>query len=212
MEKISNRSKRNSGLLFGGSEEQNVSVLAHRDTVVAKCLIDCNRRSDLGGFSAPAPGDDSSFPHLLRLVPVQASACLKDLEFARIKRELIGYLPGTACGDRGSRHSRSLGGRSDRRHPQQSYRHTGGTPFAFCRAGQGDQQRHRCGGGRAERARSETSRIAATLVDLGSRTGDGPAQELHGGHECESVLLRSAKSLAARLERKHQRTAATILS
>ncbi len=68
------------------------------------------------------------------------------------------------------------------------------------------------GGGRAERARSETSNIAATLVDLGSRTGDGPAQELHGGHECESVLLRSAESLAARQQRKHQRTAATILS
>ncbi len=30
---------------------------------------------------------------------------------------------------------------------------------------------------------------AATLVDLGSRVGDGPTQNLHCGHECESVLL-----------------------
>src|SRR5467141_3369606 len=31
--------------------------------------------------------------------------------------------------------------------------------------------------------------IPATLVDLGSRAGDGQTQNLHGGHECESLLL-----------------------
>jgi len=35
-------------------------------------------------------------------------------------------------------------------------------------------------------------------------------QNLHGGHECESLLLRSAQPLAARNERKYQPLAATI--
>jgi hypothetical protein len=61
--------------------------------------------------------------------------------------------------------------------------------FALYRAGQGTQQGHGGGRGRAEPARSETPSIAAALVDLGPRAGDGQAQELHGGHECESVLL-----------------------
>ena len=48
---------------------------------------------------------------------------------------------------------------------------------------------------------------AAALADLGSRAGDGAAQKLHDGDGCTGLLLRSAKSLAARLERKHQRAA-----
>jgi len=51
----------------------------------------------------------------------------------------------------------------------------------------------------------------ATLADVGSRTGDGQAQGLHGSHGRQGLLLRSAKSLAARHERKHQSAAATIL-
>ena len=50
----------------------------------------------------------------------------------------------------------------------------------------------------------------AALADLGSRAGDGRAQELHDGDGCAGLLLRSAKSLAARLERKHQRAFAPI--
>src|SRR5215471_6128041 len=41
--------------------------------------------------------------------------------------------------------------------------------------------------------------------------GDGPAQTLHDGYGCTGLLLRSAKSLAARLERKYQSAVATIL-
>ena len=44
----------------------------------------------------------------------------------------------------------------------------------------------------------------AALADLGSRAGDGPAQELHDGYGCTGLLLRSAESLAARQQRKHQ--------
>ena len=36
---------------------------------------------------------------------------------------------------------------------------------------------------------AQATRNFAALVDLGSRSGDGPAQELHGGHGSESLLL-----------------------
>ncbi len=50
------------------------------------------------------------------------------------------------------------------------------------------------------------------LVDLGSRTGDGQTQNLHGSDECESLLLRSAQPLATRNQRKHQPPAAPIFA
>jgi hypothetical protein len=40
---------------------------------------------------------------------------------------------------------------------------------------------------------------------------DGQAQSLHGSHGCAGLLLRSAKSLAARVERKHQSAVTAIL-
>ena len=55
------------------------------------------------------------------------------------------------------------------------------------------------------------ARIFATFVDLGSRAGDGPAQKFHGGYGSESLLLRSAKPVAARLERKHEWPVASVL-
>ena len=71
-------------------------------------------------------------------------------------------------------------------------------------------QRYGHSGRRPEPARAPASGDAAALVNLGSRPGDGPAQELYDGNGCTGVLLRSAKSLAARLERKHQRAIAAI--
>jgi IS30 family transposase len=59
-------------------------------------------------------------------------------------------------------------------------------------------------------ARAKTSGGVTPLADLGPRTGDGSAQELHDRHECAGLLLRSAESLAARLERKHKRTFAAV--
>ena len=59
---------------------------------------------------------------------------------------------------------------------------------------------------------SQTPCFPKTLVDLGSWTGDGQAQGVYGGHECASLLLRSAKSLATRQQRKHQSAPAAILS
>jgi IS30 family transposase len=53
---------------------------------------------------------------------------------------------------------------------------------------------------------------APSLADLGWRSGDGPTQKLHHRYGYEGVLLRSTESLAARLERKHQRSSAPILA
>ena len=61
-----------------------------------------------------------------------------------------------------------------------------------------------------EPARATTPGNLAALADLGPRAGDGPAQKLHDGHGGTGLLLRSAKSLAARLERKHERAIAAI--
>ncbi len=47
-------------------------------------------------------------------------------------------------------------------------------------------------------------RDPAALADLGSRTGDGQTPGLYGSYGCAGLFLRSAKSLAARHERKHQ--------
>ena len=48
--------------------------------------------------------------------------------------------------------------------------------------------------------------------DLGPRAGSGQTQDLHGGYECESLVLRSTQPLAARHERKHEPVTATILA
>ncbi len=58
---------------------------------------------------------------------------------------------------------------------------------------------------------SQTPRYAETLADLGSRTRDGQAQGLYGSHGCAGLLLRSAKSLATRHQRKHESAVAAIL-
>ena len=56
----------------------------------------------------------------------------------------------------------------------------------------------------------QNSRHAARLTDVGSRTGDGQAQGLHGSQGRQGLLLRSARSLAAGHERKNQSAAAAI--
>src|SRR5262249_8916693 len=118
--------------------------------------------------------------------------------------------PRKTCGSRRSCHSRTLGGRSVARGAQQSRSHSGGASFAFLHAGEGARQRHRYGGGRLEPARAPTPSDAASLANLGPRAGDGRAQKLHHGYGCAGLLLRSTKSLAARIERKHEWAIAAI--
>jgi hypothetical protein len=76
-----------------------------------------------------------------------------------------------------------------RRCKKQLHCDLGRTPFALCHADQGAEQRHgscRC---RIESACSQTPRYPATLADVGSRAGDGQAQDLYSGHGCESLFL-----------------------
>src|SRR5215468_8403084 len=83
-------------------------------------------------------------------------------------------------------------------------------PFPLLHAGEGARQGHGYRGGRSEPARTTTPGSVAALADLGPRTGDGRAQKLHHGHGGTGLLLRSAKSLAAWIERKHQWAPAPI--
>ena len=55
-------------------------------------------------------------------------------------------------------------------------------------------------------------KTALTVVDLGSRGRDGPARSLEDRCGRAGLLLRSAKPVAARHQREHQRAAATVLS
>jgi hypothetical protein len=114
------------------------------------------------------------------------------------------------CGSRRASDPRPLGGRSAARSGQQPRGHAGGAQLALCHAHKGIRQRHRHRGGCLEPARATAPRGVAALVDMGSRSRDGSTQELHHGHGCTGLLLRSAKSLATRLERKHQRAVAAI--
>ena len=88
-----------------------------------------------------------------------------------------------------ARHSARLGGRSHWWHKKQSHRDVGGAAFAFYCPGQRGEQRHGCGRRRIEPANSQATNIPAALADMGSRAGDGQTQNLHGGHECASLLL-----------------------
>src|SRR5437899_2288828 len=110
--------------------------------------------------------------------------------------------PGTTCGDRRSCHSRPLGGRSVARGAPQPRGHAGRPSFAVLHAGESARQGHGYRGGRPEPARATTPGDVAALADLGSRTRDGPTQELHHGYRCTGLLLGSAEPLAARRELK----------
>src|SRR4030095_13858137 len=59
--------------------------------------------------------------------------------------------------------------------------------------------------------RGELARRALPGAGLGTRERAGRAQALHAGDRCGRLLLRSAKSLAARLQREHQRSAKAVL-
>ena len=120
------------------------------------------------------------------------------------------FHPRKTCGSRRSCHSRPLGGRSVAWDAQQPRGHAGRASFAFLHAGEGARQGHSHRGGRSEPARATTPGGLAALADLGSWAGDGPTQKLHDGYGCTGLLLRSAESLAARLERKHERALAAI--
>src|SRR5258706_1767175 len=190
-----------------------LAIQVKLQTIVAsKLILDWSPEQISGWLKIEYPKDESmrvSHETIYRSLFIQARGVLKKelIQHLRTKRRIrrsrhssdSGHRSGQIVDaisirerprrSRGPRHSRSLGRRSAGRHQQQSHCNPGGTSFAFCRAGESAQQRHRYGRCRSDPARSQTSGIAASLVDLGSRTGDGPAQKLHGGNESESLLL-----------------------
>src|ERR1700743_714917 len=83
--------------------------------------------------------------------------------------------------------------------------------FTLCHPDQGTEQRNRNCSCCLEPARSHAPHYAETLADMGPWTGDGETQGIHGSYRCAGVLLRSAKPVATRRERKHQSALTAIL-
>src|SRR3712207_4653280 len=78
-------------------------------------------------------------------------------------------------------------------------------PTRTCRARSG-------GGARCDRAHDhDPAGAAATVADVGSGSGDGPARPAADRGWRGGLLLRPAQPVAARHEREHQRAAAAIL-
>ena len=204
-----------------------------REIVASKLMLDWSPEQISGWLKTEYPDDESlrvSHETIYRSLFIQARGALKKelVQHLRSKRRI-----------RRSRHA-SVHGHSqgqivdaisirerpaeveDRAIPvigraiccagqEQSRGHAGGASFALCMLVKVPSKDTDSGGGRLEPACAQTSGDVASLADLGPRTGDGQAQELYGGDGCAGLLLRSAKSLAARLERKHQCAVTAIL-
>ena len=106
--------------------------------------------------------------------------------------------------------SRPLGRRSHRRVQEQLCRDPGRAPLALRHADQGRQQRHRRRRHRPDQALAEVARRALSIIDLGPRQGTRRPPAAEAGHRHRGLLLRSAITLAAGLEREHQPIAAPI--
>src|SRR5204863_7130877 len=68
------------------------------------------------------------------------------------------------------------------------------------------------GSQRAHQAGEETTKGAVQVLDLGPGKGTYGSSSLYVGHQHRHLLLRSAKPVAARVEREHQWPAETVLS
>ena len=206
-----------------------------RDIVASKLILDWSPEQISGWLKTPYRDDESlrvSHETIYRSLFIQARGVLKKqlMEHLRSKRRIaplaaLSYLQRLARSNRRCHlHQRKacrsgrpgnswpLGRRSVERRQKQLHGNPGRTSFALCHADQGAQQRNGSGGCGLESACSQTPRYAATLTDLGPRTREGQTQGLHRSYGCAGLLLRSAESLAARLERKHQSAVTTILS
>jgi hypothetical protein len=205
-----------------------------RNIVASKLILEWSPEQISGWLKTQYPDDESmrvSQETLYRSLFIQARGVLK--------KELMGHLrskrrmrrsrhagpqgtipwpdrrchldPRKTCGSGRPSDSWSLGRRSAERCQEQLSCDTGRTPFTLCHADQGTQQRDGSCGCCFESTWAQTPRNAETLADVGPRTGDGETQGVYGSYGCAGVLLRSAKSLAARHERKHQSAVTAIL-
>src|ERR1700730_10048921 len=105
-----------------------------------------------------------------------------------------------------------LGRRSVVRAEQQLHRDLGRASYALRDVGQGDRQGHPDGRLRAHQAGEEATKGAVKVADLGPGKGTYGSSSLYVGDQNRRLFLRSAKPVAARVEREHQRPAETVLS
>ena len=122
-----------------------------------------------------------------------------------------GLDPGAPCLGGRSRRARSLGRGPADRSQEQSNRHPGRTSDALRDVGQSQQPRHGNGDQGLDSTSSQVTAGTVQVSDLGARQGNGRSQTLQSRYQYSGLLLRSTKPLAARLQRKHQRTAPTVL-
>src|SRR6185295_5673053 len=143
---------------------------------------------------------------------VQARGALKRQLVAHLRRGQHYRRPRAAAQRGCARRAGTLGRRPASRETRDADRHAGRTAIALCplAAATGGGLRH--GGDCARAARAAVAGRAAPIADVGPGEGDGAAPALHGRDGRAGVLLRSAESLAARVEREHERPAAAVLS
>ena len=110
-----------------------------------------------------------------------------------------------------SRRARSLGRGPPARIEEQSNRHPGRASDALRDVGQSQQPRHRNGDQGLEPTSAQVTTGTVQVSDVGPGKGNGRSQTLQSRYPYSGLLLRSTKPLAARLQRKHQRTAPTVL-
>ncbi len=205
-----------------------------RNIVTSKLILDWSPEQISGWLKIQFPDDASmrvSHEMIYRSLFIQARGVLKKelMNYLRSKRRMRRSRHATASGQSRGQivdatsirerpaevEDRAIPGHweggSTKRRQEQLYRDAGRTPFTLRDADQGTEQRNRRCRCCLEPARSQATVYAETLADVGSRTGDGKTQGFHGSYRCAGLLLRSAKSVAARHERKHQSAPAAIL-
>ena len=182
-----------------------------RDIVASKLILDWSPEQISGWLKTQYPDDESmrvSHETIYRSLFIQARGVLKKelMDYLRSKRRMrrsrhaspsgqgtwsdrrCHFHSRTTCGSRRPSDSWSLGRRSAERRKEQLHCDTRGAAFTFSHADQGAEQRHGSGRGGIEQTCSQTSGNPATLADVGSRTGDGQAQGVYGGHRlCRST-------------------------
>ena len=91
-------------------------------------------------------------------------------------------------------------------------RDAGRASIALSPLGPRARQRHRRGGPGVDAAGPHVAPRADDIADVGSRTRTGRPSAFYRRHRRAGLLLRSAESLATRLQRKHQRPVTPVLS
>jgi len=100
----------------------------------------------------------------------------------------------------------------DQWHQEQSHRHSCRAPLAVHHTRESEKQRDWDDRRRAHATDPPTSNSPAPFTDLGPRPRTVEPQSVYGCDQRVGVLLRPSKSMAAWIEREHERLAAPVLS